>query len=111
MSRKVENAIGVYMEGIRDGNPREAVARYTADRYTQHSTGVRDGANGFVEFFEDTVQRSPVRDIQIVRIWRTAGSAVHACRSLLFRAASPQLTSLRRGGRQPARLGLAKHGQ
>lgn len=67
MSRKVENAISLYLEGIRDGNPREAIAKYTGERYTQHSTGVRDGADGFVEFFEDFIQRNPVRDIQIVR--------------------------------------------
>lgn len=67
MSRKVENAIGLYLEGIRDGNPKEAVAKYTGDRYTQHSTGVRDGADGFVEFFEEFIKRNPVRDIQIVR--------------------------------------------
>ncbi len=67
MSRKIDNAIGLYLEGIRDGNPREAVAKYTGDRYTQHSTGVRDGADGFVEFFEGFIERNPVRDIQIVR--------------------------------------------
>jgi predicted SnoaL-like aldol condensation-catalyzing enzyme len=83
MSRKVENAIGLYLEGIRDGNPREAVAKYTGDRYTQHSTGVRDGANGFAEFFEDFIQRNPVRDIQIVRTLEDGQYLfVHAYQSL-----------------------------
>ena len=52
MGRKLENAKGLYLEGIRDGNAREAVTKYTGERYTQHSTGVRDGVEGFVEFFE-----------------------------------------------------------
>jgi predicted SnoaL-like aldol condensation-catalyzing enzyme len=83
MSRKVENAVGLYLEGIRDGNPREAVTKYTGDRYTQHSTGVRDGADGFVEFFGDFIQRNPVRDIQIVRTLEEGQYLfVHAYQSL-----------------------------
>ncbi len=61
------NAKRLYLEGIRDGNVRGAVESYTGDRYTQHSTGVRDGVEGFVEFFEPFVERNPVRDIEIVR--------------------------------------------
>lgn len=67
MSQKLENAKSLYLEGIRDGKAREAVAKYTGDRYTQHSTGVRDGVEGFVEFFEPFIARNPKRDIQIVR--------------------------------------------
>jgi predicted SnoaL-like aldol condensation-catalyzing enzyme len=33
----------------------------------QHSTGVRDGADGFVEFFEPFIERNPVRYVRIVR--------------------------------------------
>lgn len=62
-----ENAINLYLKGIRDGQPREAIAAHTGARYTQHSTGVRDGAEGFIEFFEPFLERNPVRDIQIVR--------------------------------------------
>ena len=67
MNAKLTNAIGLYMEGIRDGNPREAVKKYTGDRYVQHSTGVADGKEGFVAFFEPFLERNPVRDIQVVR--------------------------------------------
>lgn len=67
MSKKLENAKALYLEGIRDGNVREAVEAYTGDRYTQHSTGMKSGVEGFVEFFEPFVQRNPSRDIRIVR--------------------------------------------
>lgn len=67
MNKKLENAINLYLEGIRDGRVREAVTKYTGERYTQHSTGVRDGIEGFVEFFESFIKRNPKRDIQIVR--------------------------------------------
>lgn len=66
-SAKLQNAIGLYMEGIRDGRPREAVAKYTGARYTQHSTGVADGQAGFIAFFEDFLQRCPKREIEVVR--------------------------------------------
>ena len=67
MSRKLANATALYLEGIRDGRVREAVEAYTGDRYTQHSTGVRDGVEGFVEFFEPFVERNGVRDIRVLR--------------------------------------------
>ncbi|MEO0684518.1 MAG: hypothetical protein AAFY76_05580 [Cyanobacteria bacterium J06649_11] len=67
MNQKQENAINLNMEGIRDGNAREAVTKYTGRRYTQHSTGVRNGVEGFLEFFEPFLKRCPVRDIRIVR--------------------------------------------
>ncbi|MEM1286683.1 MAG: nuclear transport factor 2 family protein [Pseudomonadota bacterium] len=62
-----QNAISLYMEGIRDGKAREAVTKYTGDRYTQHSTGVADGVEGFVAFFEPFIARNPGRDIRVVR--------------------------------------------
>ena len=67
MTAKLDHAIGLYMEGIRDGNARAAVTKYTGDRYTQHSTGVADGVEGFVAFFEQFIKRVPSRDIRVVR--------------------------------------------
>lgn len=67
MSLKTQNAINLYLKGIRDGNYREAVHAYTGDQYKQHSTGVKDGAEGFIEFFSEFVARNSARDIQIVR--------------------------------------------
>ncbi|MFA0382360.1 nuclear transport factor 2 family protein, partial [Vibrio sp. 10N.222.54.A3] len=67
MSNKLANATNLYMEGIRDGHALEAVTKYTGQRYTQHSTGVRNGIDGFVEFFEPFLKRCPVRDIKIIR--------------------------------------------
>ena len=69
MSQKLENAKALYLEGIRDGKYEEAIHKYSGERYTQHSTGVKDGQEGFIEFFGDFIKRSPVRDIEIVRAW------------------------------------------
>ena len=67
MSLKLENATRLYMEGIRDGKAHYAVTTYTGERYTQHSTGVRNGVEGFLEFFGPFLERNPVRDIRIIR--------------------------------------------
>lgn len=64
---KLENAKSLYLEGIRDGHARAAVEKYTGDRYTQHSTGVADGVEGFVAFFEPFIERNPDRHIELVR--------------------------------------------
>ena len=66
MSKKLENAKNLYLKGIRDGNI-DVVDTYTGDRYTQHSTGMIDGADGFKEFFKGFLERSHKRDIRVVR--------------------------------------------
>ncbi|MFA0442854.1 hypothetical protein BCU70_05620 [Vibrio sp. 10N.286.49.C2] len=67
MSKKLKSASNLYLDGIRDGNIQQAVRDNTGRRYTQHSTGVKNGIEGFIEFFEPFLVRCPIRDIQIVR--------------------------------------------
>ena len=67
MGRGLENVRRLYTEGIAEGRAREAVRRYTGHRYTQHSTGVGDGAEGFIAFFESFFERNPEREIELVR--------------------------------------------
>ncbi|MBH0023324.1 nuclear transport factor 2 family protein [Salinibacterium sp. SWN248] len=67
MGQRLDNVTGLYLEGIRDGNFVTAINSYAGQRYTQHSTPVRDGREGFIEFFEDFTTRNPIRDIEIVR--------------------------------------------
>lgn len=66
-SKKLQHATGLYLEGIRDGKIWDALNAHTGERYTQHSTGVGDGQQGFADFFGPFLQRNPVRDIQVVR--------------------------------------------
>lgn len=68
MGQGLENVRKIYLEGIAGGNAREAVEKYTGHRYTQHSTGVGDGVEGFLAFFEPFLERNPQREIEIVRI-------------------------------------------
>jgi len=83
MSDAKHNASQLYLYGIRDGHPREAVTEYTGSRYTQHSTGVADGPEGFIAFFEPFIARNPVRDIQIIRALQEGRHVfIHAYQSL-----------------------------
>ncbi|MEO1779716.1 MAG: nuclear transport factor 2 family protein, partial [Pseudomonadota bacterium] len=67
MAKGLENVHRIYLEGIAGGDASAAVTACTGHRYTQHSTGVGDGAEGFLAFFEPFVARNPKRDIRIVR--------------------------------------------
>ena len=66
MSQKLENAKNLYIQGIKEGKM-EVVKKYSGDRYTQHSTGVADGAQGFMDFFKGFLERTNDRDIRIIR--------------------------------------------
>lgn len=66
-TEKLHHASGLYLDGIRDGKVWDALNAHTGARYTQHSTGVGDGQQGFADFFEPFLERNPIRDIQVVR--------------------------------------------
>ena len=53
MGKRLDNATALYVEGINDGNFVAAINKYAGDRYTQHSTPVKDGKDGFIEFFAE----------------------------------------------------------
>jgi predicted SnoaL-like aldol condensation-catalyzing enzyme len=68
MSIRLENAKKLYLKGIKEGNL-DVIKTSTGDRFIQHSTGVTDGQEGFIEFVTDFVERNPKRHIEIVRAW------------------------------------------
>jgi predicted SnoaL-like aldol condensation-catalyzing enzyme len=63
----MENAENLYIRGIEQGHIKEVQDQYMGDIYTQHSTGVPDGKEGFGQFFEDFFRRNPKRKMNIVR--------------------------------------------
>jgi predicted SnoaL-like aldol condensation-catalyzing enzyme len=83
MSAKLDNAVGLYLEGIRDGRAAPALEKYVGGRYTQHSTGVADGKEGFLAFFTPFLATRPDRDIRIVRAFEDGPYVfVHVYQSL-----------------------------
>ncbi len=83
MSSKIESVRRLYLDGIRDGHLRQAVDVSLGDHYTQHSTGVCDGREGFIEFFEGFIARNRQREIELVRVLEDGSYVfVHAYQSL-----------------------------
>ncbi len=78
MTPRLTCARNLYLRGINDGDP-SVVADYTGDVYIQHSAGVADGVDGFMAFFEEFLERNPVRHIELVRMLEDEnGVFVHA---------------------------------
>ncbi|KAA8499938.1 hypothetical protein FVE85_7523 [Porphyridium purpureum] len=46
------NAIGLVMEAVQNGRPRDAAEAYIGAQYKEHAAGVPDGKDGFVAFHE-----------------------------------------------------------
>ena len=67
--QSLAHAKAFYLKAYLEGNPIDAVGEHVGDRLTQHSTGVKDGGNGFVEFITDYVNEHPNRHVEIVRAW------------------------------------------
>ena len=66
-SRGAAHVHRIYLDGIGGGEIYAAFDAHTGDHYTQHSTGVRDGREGFMEFFVPFIEEHPSREIDIVR--------------------------------------------
>lgn len=65
--KPLKHALGLYFDGIRDGNIDRALSENLGDRYVQHSTGVADGPEGFRLFFSDFLKRCPDRKLTLLR--------------------------------------------
>jgi predicted SnoaL-like aldol condensation-catalyzing enzyme len=42
--------------------PREAIERYAGEQYIQHNSGVADGKEGFIAYFEEAARDYPASE-------------------------------------------------
>ena len=49
------------------GDPKSAVEKYVGDEYIQHNPGVKNGKEGFIEYFTRMQEEYPDKQIEFVR--------------------------------------------
>ena len=66
LEQNKQNAIAFYRMAF-EGDPRGAVALYVGDQYIQHNPVVKDGPEGFIEYFDRMQQEYPEKSVRFVR--------------------------------------------
>lgn len=66
LKRNKQIALNFYKTAY-EGDPRKAVELYVGDQYIQHNPYVKDGKEGFIEYFERMQREYPDKSIEFVR--------------------------------------------
>ena len=66
LEQNKQNAIAFYRTAYL-GEPTKAVELYVGDDYIQHNPVVRNGKDGFIEYFEEMQRDYPEKSIEFVR--------------------------------------------
>jgi len=67
LEQNKETAKRFYAMAFNDGEPREAVEKYTGDYYRQHNPHVGDGKENFIKYFADLARDYPDKRIHFKR--------------------------------------------
>lgn len=62
-----KNAVAFYRTAY-EGNPQKAVELYVGDEYIQHNPAVKNGTEGFIEYFERMQDEYPEKSIEFIRV-------------------------------------------